>query len=54
MSINIDEFDFCDFGCRNGGSIQFGIKHLQGKRGFGIDIDPKMCLIMSKVPAMML
>ena len=41
MSINIDEFDFCDFGCRNGGSIQYGIKHLKGKRGFGIDIDPK-------------
>jgi len=41
MSINIDEFDFCDFGCRNGGSIQFGIKHLQAKRGFGININTK-------------
>ncbi|HEY9301263.1 MAG TPA: class I SAM-dependent methyltransferase [Phormidium sp.] len=39
--IDITSFDFADFGCSNGSSIQFGIKILKGRKGFGIDIDPK-------------
>jgi len=39
--IDITSFDFADFGCSNGSSLQFGIKVLKGRKGFGIDIDPK-------------
>ena len=39
--IDITSFDFADFGCYNGSSIQFGTKILKGRKGFGIDIDPK-------------
>lgn len=39
--LDITSFDFADFGCSNGSSIQFGIKILKGRKGFGIDIDPK-------------
>jgi hypothetical protein len=39
--IDITSFDFADFGCSNGSSIQFGIKILKGRKGLGIDIDPK-------------
>jgi len=39
--IDFTSFDFADFGCSNGSSIQFGIKILKGRKGFGIDIDPK-------------
>lgn len=39
--IDITSFDFADFGCSHGGSIQFGIKILKGRKGFGIDLDPK-------------
>ena len=39
--IDITSFDFADFGCSNGSSIEFGIKILKGRKGFGIDLDPK-------------
>jgi Methyltransferase domain len=38
---DITSFDFADFGCSNGSSIQFGINILKGRKGFGIDLDPK-------------
>lgn len=38
-SLNIDEYDFVDFGCSTGRSLSFGEKKLGGKRGIGIDID---------------
>lgn len=41
IDIDITSFDFADFGCSNGSSIQFGIEILKGRRGFGIDLDPK-------------
>ncbi|MGB6167913.1 MAG: methyltransferase domain-containing protein [Geitlerinemataceae cyanobacterium] len=37
----ISRFDFCDFGCSNGSSIEFGMNVLKGRQGFGIDIDSK-------------
>jgi len=41
IDIDITSFDFADFGCSNGSSIQFGIEILKGSRGFGIALDPK-------------
>lgn len=40
-------FDFVDFGASKGGSIDFGVKKLGGKRGIGIDTDK------GKIAAMM-
>ncbi len=34
-------YDFIDFGCSNGGSLRLGIEKFGGKRGLGIDIDPR-------------
>lgn len=34
-------YDFIDFGASNGGCIEFAKARLGGKRGVGIDIDPK-------------
>lgn len=36
-----NEFDFIDFGCSNGGSIEFAKKHFNAKRGLGLDINPE-------------
>lgn len=47
-TIQIGEFDFCDFGYSNGGSIKFGQEILGGKKGFGIDIDPKKIIASRK------
>jgi len=33
-------YDFLDLGCSNGGSIDFAVRQLGGKRGAGVDIDP--------------
>lgn len=41
IDIDITSFDFADFGCSNGSSIQFGMEVLKGHKGFGIDLDPK-------------
>jgi hypothetical protein len=39
----IDEggYDFIDYGCSHGNSIKYGMSRLGGKRGIGIDLDPK-------------
>jgi hypothetical protein len=38
-SVNEGGYDFIDFGCSKGGSIQFAQRALGGSRGIGIDID---------------
>lgn len=40
IGIPFDQFDFVDFGCSSGGSMEFACGKLGGKRGIGIDIDP--------------
>lgn len=47
-TIQLSEFDFCDFGCSNGGSIKFGQEILGGKKGFGVDIDPQKVIASRK------
>lgn len=44
----IAKFDFLDFGASTGGSIEFAKKRLFGKRGLGVDLDPKRVAIMKK------
>lgn len=39
--LNIDDYDYIDFGCSNGNSIRFGVDKFNGTRGIGVDIDPK-------------
>jgi len=39
--IATDDFDFLDFGCSKGGSLQFGKSFFGGHRGLGVDIDPQ-------------
>lgn len=39
--IEQNQFDFLDFGCSKGDSLQWARKKLGAKRGLGIDIDPK-------------
>ena len=41
MTLKIENFDFCDFGCSKGSSIKFGVDVLGGRRGLGIDIDKR-------------
>ncbi len=41
MSINLESYDYVDFGCSNGGSMEFAQRHLKGQRGLGIDIDER-------------
>lgn len=42
-------FDFADFGCSNGGSLQLGIRRFGGQRGLGIDIsDQKVSACVSQ------
>ena len=40
QDLNLNEFDFVDFGCSTGHSLAWANKHLGGKRGLGIDADP--------------
>ena len=35
---NFPDYDFIDLGTKNGGSIEFALKTLGGKKGLGIDI----------------
>ena len=37
---DISSYDFIDFGCSKGGSIEFAKKSFGVERGVGIDIDP--------------
>jgi len=39
--LNIDDYDYIDFGCSNGNSIRFGVDKFNGIKGIGVDIDPK-------------
>jgi SAM-dependent methyltransferase len=43
MTVNIDlsGYDFVDFGCSHGGSTVFAQDRFGGKRGLGLDIDPR-------------
>ena len=38
-TFDISAFDFIDFGCSNGGSIQYGMTKFPGSRGLGIDVN---------------
>ncbi len=38
---NYSDYDFIDLGTKNGGSIDFALKRLGGKKGLGIDIKEK-------------
>ena len=39
--VRAGNYDFIDFGCSAGGSIQWAKRLLNGTKGLGIDIDPK-------------
>ena len=39
--VRAGNYDFVDFGCSTGGSIQWAKRQLNGTKGLGIDIDPK-------------
>lgn len=39
--LDFTEYDFIDFGCSSGGSMKFAQTVLGGKKGVGVDIDPK-------------
>ncbi|RFP90972.1 hypothetical protein DZK27_01495 [Rhodobacteraceae bacterium 63075] len=41
MSIDLSKYDFVDFGCSAGGSMEFAKKHWGYDNGIGIDIDPR-------------
>lgn len=38
MDLNLQDYDFVDFGCSKGGSIAYAQKTFKAKRGIGIDI----------------
>ncbi|MDO5852245.1 MAG: methyltransferase domain-containing protein [Methanobacteriaceae archaeon] len=38
---NINNYDFIDFGCSNGNSLNYGVNKFNGNKGIGIDIDPE-------------
>jgi len=46
--INIKNYDFLDFGASKGASIEFAKKKLFGKKGLGVDLDPKRVKIMQE------
>lgn len=39
--MDLSGYDFLDFGASTGGSIQLAKEHLGGRRGIGIDLDPR-------------
>lgn len=39
--MDVTGFDFADFGCSSGSSMEWARRRLGGERGLGIDIDPK-------------
>ena len=41
-------YDFIDLGSKNGGSIEFALSRLGGKRGLGIDIKKENVLSIRK------
>ncbi len=46
MQINLDDYDFIDFGASKGGSIEFGKNLFDARRGIGIDLDPDKVALM--------
>lgn len=46
--MNLDGYDFLDFGASKGGSIDFARRRLGGNKGLGIDVDPKKVKLMSE------
>ena len=41
-TVELKEFDFVDFGCSAGGSIDWAKRRFGGRRGLGIDLSPEM------------
>lgn len=41
QQLSLAGYDFVDFGCGTGGSIEFAINKLGGTQGVGLDIDPR-------------
>jgi hypothetical protein len=41
LTLRLDDYDYVDFGCSSGGSMQFARERLGGGKGVGLDIDPK-------------
>ncbi|MGB3456455.1 MAG: class I SAM-dependent methyltransferase [Litorimonas sp.] len=39
-ALNAGEYDFVDFGCSHGGSVEFAQQKFEGGAGLGMDIDP--------------
>lgn len=39
--VTLDGHDFLDFGASKGGCIDFALRRLGGRKGLGVDIDPK-------------
>lgn len=49
MDINLNDYDFIDFGASKGGSIEFAKAALGGRKGLGIDLDPKKVSTMKSL-----
>jgi hypothetical protein len=47
--IDFRKFDFLDFGASKAESLEYAKKHLFGKRGLGIDLDPGRVEAMNKI-----
>ena len=45
--LNLEGYDFIDFGASKGASITFGLRRLGGTRGVGVDIDPEKVSLMT-------
>jgi len=41
QQISLAGYDFVDFGCGTGGSMEFAVNKLGGTRGLGLDVDPR-------------
>ena len=47
-ALDLSEYDFLDFGASTGGSVEYALEHLGGKKGLGIDIRPEKVEAMIK------
>lgn len=47
-NINIEDYDYIDFGCSNGNSLIYGQNLFQGKHGIGVDNDPEKIMQAKK------
>ena len=48
MYVDTSKYDFIDFGCYVGGSMNFAVKRLGGTSGLGIDRSEEFCAIAKK------